>query len=208
LGSIINGFALPLKEEHKLFLTRTLIPLHKPACIGRVPSSHFLLTAQYQQQLLYCLTQYVEKDPKLAEMVRPPPSSPYSERTQIVRGLIKFWPQTNSQKEVVFLTELEEILEQTQLPEFTRVCEPLFKQISKCIVSPHFQVAEKALFLWNHEYIATLIKKTRNLILPIVYPALQANAEKHWNTFSPPPPSLTVVQDCARPQLQRAAPVH
>merc|ERR1719321_846650 len=28
LGSIINGFALPLKEEHKLFLERSLIPLH------------------------------------------------------------------------------------------------------------------------------------------------------------------------------------
>lgn len=29
LGSIINGFAIPLKEEHKLFLQRVLIPLHK-----------------------------------------------------------------------------------------------------------------------------------------------------------------------------------
>ena len=29
LGSIINGFALPLKEEHKAFLVRVLIPLHK-----------------------------------------------------------------------------------------------------------------------------------------------------------------------------------
>ncbi|KAG6779686.1 hypothetical protein POTOM_016080 [Populus tomentosa] len=28
-GSIINGFAVPLKEEHKLFLMRVLMPLHK-----------------------------------------------------------------------------------------------------------------------------------------------------------------------------------
>ncbi|GCC44334.1 hypothetical protein chiPu_0028536, partial [Chiloscyllium punctatum] len=28
LGSIINGFALPLKAEHKQFLLRVLIPLH------------------------------------------------------------------------------------------------------------------------------------------------------------------------------------
>lgn len=27
-GSIINGFALPLKSEHKQFLVRVLIPLH------------------------------------------------------------------------------------------------------------------------------------------------------------------------------------
>uniref|UniRef100_A0A0N5AC32 Serine/threonine protein phosphatase 2A regulatory subunit n=1 Tax=Syphacia muris TaxID=451379 RepID=A0A0N5AC32_9BILA len=29
LGSIINGFAVPLKEEHKTFLLRVLLPLHK-----------------------------------------------------------------------------------------------------------------------------------------------------------------------------------
>ena len=29
LGSIINGFALPLKTEHKQFLVKVLIPLHK-----------------------------------------------------------------------------------------------------------------------------------------------------------------------------------
>ena len=32
LGSIINGFALPLKAEHKQFLCKVLIPLHK-VCI-------------------------------------------------------------------------------------------------------------------------------------------------------------------------------
>lgn len=40
LGSIINGFALPLKEEHKQFLTRALLPLHKPKCMS-----------MYQQQV-------------------------------------------------------------------------------------------------------------------------------------------------------------
>ena len=29
-GSVISGFAMPLKEEHKIFLWRVLIPLHKP----------------------------------------------------------------------------------------------------------------------------------------------------------------------------------
>ncbi|GMF08086.1 unnamed protein product [Ambrosiozyma monospora] len=33
LGSIINGFALPLKEEHKIFLIKVLIPLHKAKSI-------------------------------------------------------------------------------------------------------------------------------------------------------------------------------
>jgi len=34
LGSIINGFALPLKDEHKNFLSKALIPLHKPKNIN------------------------------------------------------------------------------------------------------------------------------------------------------------------------------
>ncbi|XP_026662747.1 serine/threonine protein phosphatase 2A 59 kDa regulatory subunit B' eta isoform-like isoform X2 [Phoenix dactylifera] len=116
LGSIINGFALPLKEEHKLFLVRALIPLHKPKCI-----------AMYHQQLSYCITQFVEKDCKLADTV--------------IRGLLKYWPITNSSKEVMFLGELEEVLEATQPAEFQRCMVPLFRQLARCLNSSHFQEA-------------------------------------------------------------------
>ena len=115
LGSIINGFALPLKEEHKQFLQRALMPLHKPKCV-----------AMYHQQLAYCVTQFVEKDPKLAEPV--------------LRALLKFWPLTNSQKEVLLLGELEEVLELTQPAEFQAVLDPLFRQLARCLNSAHFQV--------------------------------------------------------------------
>ncbi|KAG6425462.1 hypothetical protein SASPL_115897 [Salvia splendens] len=156
LGSIINGFALPLKEEHKLFLVRTLIPLHKPKCLG-----------MYHQQLSYCITQFVEKDCKLADI--------------IIRGLIKYWPVTNSSKEVLFLNELEEVLEATQAPEFQRCMVPLFHQISRSLNSLHFQVAERALFLWNNDHIENLVKQNRKVILPIIFPALEKNARHHWN---------------------------
>ena len=45
--------------------------------------------------------QFVEKDPRLADGV--------------IRALLKFWPLTNSHKEVLFLGELEEVLELTQV---------------------------------------------------------------------------------------------
>lgn len=54
LGSIINGFALPLKEEHKLFLSRVLVPLHKAKSL-----------ALYHPQLAYCVVQFLEKDRNL-----------------------------------------------------------------------------------------------------------------------------------------------
>ncbi|KAL3813862.1 hypothetical protein ACJIZ3_015130 [Penstemon smallii] len=156
LGSIINGFALPLKEEHKLFLIRALIPLHKPKCLPT-----------YHQQLSYCITQFVEKDCKLADFV--------------IRGLLKYWPITNSSKEVMFIGELEEVLEATQSPEFQRCMVPLFRQIARCLSSSHFQVAERALFLWNNDHIENLIKQNRKVILPIIFPALEKNARNHWN---------------------------
>lgn len=43
------------------------------------------------------------------------------------------------------------------------------------------QVAERSLFLWNHEYIITLVAQYRQAVLPIVFGALEENANNHWN---------------------------
>ena len=55
-------------------------------------------------------------------------------------GLLKFWPKVHSPKEVMFLNELEEILDVIEPAEFQKVMIPLFKQLAKCVSSPHFQV--------------------------------------------------------------------
>ena len=44
-SSIINGFALPLKVEHKQFLNKVLIPLHKVRCLGLYHAQVFMLQA-------------------------------------------------------------------------------------------------------------------------------------------------------------------
>lgn len=159
LGSIINGFALPLKSEHKTFLKKVLTPMHK------VNIDHL---ANFHQQLSYCVTQFVDKDPQLA--------------VPVLGGLTKFWPVTNSAKEILFLNELEDLLELTQPAEFKVLLVPLFKQLSRAIGSPHFQVAERALFLWHNEYISGLIADHRSEILPVIFPALHVNSQSHWNS--------------------------
>ncbi|XP_043992676.1 serine/threonine-protein phosphatase 2A 56 kDa regulatory subunit delta isoform isoform X1 [Gambusia affinis] len=156
LGSIINGFALPLKEEHKMFLIRVLLPLHKVKSLS-----------VYHPQLAYCVVQFLEKDSSLTEPV--------------IVGLLKFWPKTHSPKEVMFLNELEEILDVIEPAEFVKVQEPLFRQLAKCVSSPHFQVAERALYYWNNEYIMSLISDNAAKILPIMFPALYKNSKSHWN---------------------------
>ncbi|XP_023850691.1 serine/threonine-protein phosphatase 2A 56 kDa regulatory subunit gamma isoform isoform X5 [Salvelinus sp. IW2-2015] len=156
LGSIINGFALPLKEEHKIFLLKVLLPLHKVKSLS-----------VYHPQLAYCVVQFLEKDSTLTEPV--------------VMALLKYWPKTHSPKEVMFLNELEEILDVIEPSEFVKVMEPLFRQLAKCVSSPHFQVAERALYYWNNEYIMSLISDNAAKILPIMFPALYRNSKTHWN---------------------------
>ncbi|KAK3877601.1 hypothetical protein Pcinc_017680 [Petrolisthes cinctipes] len=156
LGSIINGFALPLKEEHKVFLLKVLLPLHKVKSLS-----------VYHPQLAYCVVQFLEKDPSLTEPV--------------IITLLKLWPKVHSPKEVMFLNELEEILDVIEPNEFVKVMVPLFRQLSKCVSSPHFQVAERALYYWNNEYILSLISDNAQTILPIMFPALYKNSKSHWN---------------------------
>lgn len=40
----------------------------------------------------------------------------------------------------MFLNELEEILDVIEPAEFRKVMKPLFKQLARCVSSPHFQV--------------------------------------------------------------------
>ncbi|KAI0021889.1 protein phosphatase 2A regulatory B subunit-domain-containing protein [Xylariomycetidae sp. FL0641] len=156
LGSIINGFALPLKEEHKLFLTRVLLPLHKVKSLS-----------MYHPQLAYCIVQFLEKDASLTE--------------EVVLGLLRYWPKVNSTKEVMYLNEVEDIFEVMDPAEFAKVQEPLFHQLAKSVASPHFQVAERALYFWNNEYFCNLVSDNVEIILPIMFAPLYENSKGHWN---------------------------
>ena len=43
--------------------------------------------------------------------------------------------------QVMFLGEIEEILDVIDPTQFQKVMEPLFKNIARCVSSPHFQVS-------------------------------------------------------------------
>ena len=118
-----------------------MIPLHKPKCLGlyhaqvriffglEMVKTIFLFEFNYafvSSQLAYCVVQFLEKDSTLTQAV--------------ITGLLKFWPKTCSQKEIMFLGEIEEILDIIEPKQFVKIQEPLFKQIAKCVSSPHFQV--------------------------------------------------------------------
>ncbi|KAI8883664.1 protein phosphatase 2A regulatory B subunit [Backusella circina FSU 941] len=156
LGSIINGFALPLKEEHKLFLTRVLVPLHSTKSLSL-----------YHPQLAYCVVQFLEKDQNLTE--------------EVILGLLRYWPKVNSPKEVMFLNEIEEILDVIDVLEFKKIMCPLFTKLSQCVASNHVQVSERALYYWNNDYIVSLMADNVKEIMPIIFPTLYKTSKTHWN---------------------------
>jgi serine/threonine-protein phosphatase 2A regulatory subunit B' len=159
LGAIINGFAVPLKPEHLTFLEHTLLPLHKPHCLRL-----------YHQHLSYCTVQYVEKDPNTA--------------IRVLNGLIKYWPWTSSMKQLFFLNELEEVLELIGNEQQAQIQDKLFSLLRECLGSPHFQIVERTLFLWNNPSLVNsgcLSAQYAPSVLPYIYSPLYHQAHGHWN---------------------------
>ena len=89
----------------------------------------------------------------------------------------------------LFLTGVMEVLGKTCL-------KLIMGTLSRCVSSPHFQISERMLFLWNNQYLtssdALLGTTYTKEVLPLVIGALTANAGSeedvdtvgesgHWN---------------------------
>ncbi|KAK6159604.1 hypothetical protein DH2020_006918 [Rehmannia glutinosa] len=155
-GTIINGFSVPIKEEHRIFLTRVLIPLHRQKGMGA-----------YYKQLAYCVYQFVEKEPMLGVVV--------------VRGILRYWPMTNCEKEVLLIGELEELVENMGTEQYKILALPLCKQITKCLNSWNSQVAERALYVWNNERFVKMASEAIDDVFPIVVEGMERNLKDHWS---------------------------
>ena len=86
LSSVISGFGTPLKPEHQRFARKVLVPLHKVRGLQN-----------FNTQLLACMKNFLEKDKLLG--------------IDLINGLLKYWPITCPAKEVVYINEIEEVLE-------------------------------------------------------------------------------------------------
>ncbi|XP_028797549.1 serine/threonine protein phosphatase 2A 57 kDa regulatory subunit B' alpha isoform [Neltuma alba] len=155
-GTIINGFTVPLKEEHKLFLMRVLIPLHKTKGLQ-----------MYHRQLAYCVSQFVQKEPMLGGIV--------------VRGILRYWPVTNCHKEVLLIGQLEDLVENLDPDHYRKLALPLCTQITKCINSWNSQVAERALYVWNNEQFVRMASTAMVEVFPVIVQGMEKNLQWHWS---------------------------
>ncbi|CAL1398096.1 unnamed protein product [Linum trigynum] len=156
-GSIINGFTVPLKEEHKLFLMRVLIPLHKTKGM-----------MVYHRQLAYCVSQFVQKEPMLGGLV--------------IRGILRYWPITNCHKQILLISELEELVENISPDHYRRLALPLCTQVTRCLNSWNSQVAERALYLWNNEIFVKMATSAIEDVFPVVVEGMKKNMKWHWSS--------------------------
>ena len=94
----------------------------------------------------------------------------------ILTAMLKFWPITASKKELMFLNEVEEILDRIQSAHLTGESEmELFQRIASCINSPHFQVSERAIYILNNDIIVRFVSAKREVLIPVLARALIGN---------------------------------
>jgi serine/threonine-protein phosphatase 2A regulatory subunit B' len=131
LSSIISGFASPLKPEHQDYFNKVMVPLHRVKTLST-----------FNTQLQLCIKHFIDKETHLS--------------VPLIKTLLKIWPITNPAKEVVFLNEIEELLENNWSVVSGRFGEfgpKLIKRLLKTSQSMHLQAAERALLMLNSDTV-------------------------------------------------------
>uniref|UniRef100_A0A183C9Q6 GCFC domain-containing protein n=1 Tax=Globodera pallida TaxID=36090 RepID=A0A183C9Q6_GLOPA len=152
-------------------LLKVLLPLHRISSL-----EHFY------KALIDRVLQFIALDPSLTPAT--------------IDALLKWWPKTSGQKEIIFLEELELILGKAEDQRILReLIGKLFVQLAKCISSQHFQVkvfsifwqiclfpvSIKALHFWKNERILQLSKQNSAQIIKIIFDPLGEVAKTHWS---------------------------
>lgn len=127
-NSIVCGFALPIKAEHLHFLNHCLLPLHKLDGLNEFSSS-----------LTRCLLLFIARDANLSSTVD------YDSWTdaKILRGILHYWPRSNSQNEIILIDEIEKILQTMNGEQLGSVLPSLLHRFQQCLVSEKFLVRDR-----------------------------------------------------------------
>ncbi|EDQ92248.1 uncharacterized protein MONBRDRAFT_14768, partial [Monosiga brevicollis MX1] len=133
VGSIIKGFATPIRAEHRRAFFDVILPLHAAKSIN-----------PFASQLSFCVVVYLsEKDP---ESLVP-----------ALEVLLRYWPKTNSVKQLFFLNEVNDLLIECTDYAFQEVLPILLKMLQYALRSKHFQVAERALLIMQSSFSMYMI---------------------------------------------------
>ncbi len=100
----------------------------------------------------------------------------------IHKGIFKYWPWSCSVKQVLFLKELEEIIELLGADQLNQISKTLFTNLACCIDSDSVQVVEGKLFLWKNKDLVRSVCLSRlnaQKVLWIIYGPLYKKYSGH-----------------------------
>eukprot|EP00928_Gymnodinium_smaydae_P094800 TRINITY_DN8022_c0_g1_i2.p1 TRINITY_DN8022_c0_g1~~TRINITY_DN8022_c0_g1_i2.p1 ORF type:complete len:482 (-),score=103.90 TRINITY_DN8022_c0_g1_i2:96-1541(-) len=162
MGSIINGFSVPLKADNRDFLSKALLPLQRSKSLKN-----------FYPQFSFCMTQYVMKDISTAKT--------------IFMSVLRCWPHQVASKQVLFLNTIESVIDSmedtSEAEEWEDCMHNIFTLVGKCLRHPHFHVSERAHLMWSNDGFETLVKKMCKKVYPLVIPALVFAQNDHWNSI-------------------------
>jgi serine/threonine-protein phosphatase 2A regulatory subunit B' len=154
-GCIVSGFVSPLKQEHQDMLCKALLPLHRKKQLSG-----------YHRQLVHIISQFLTKEMSLGPTV--------------LAYLYRYWPKGHSQKQVLFLNEMQS-LSQALGTSFPPLFVDFCKKIAACIESVHFMVSERALAYFHLSSFVKLATAQAEDVFPILAPAIYRNSKRHWS---------------------------
>jgi serine/threonine-protein phosphatase 2A regulatory subunit B' len=102
----------------------------------------------------------------------------------LITGCIKYWPITCPGKEVIFINEIEEVIEllgSHSDTKFDQYGVKLLKQLLKTAQGMHYPAAERSLMLLNSDLMQRIVKANVTAAYPIVVKGLLRGSQTHWN---------------------------
>jgi len=117
-------------------LGKAIFPLH---------SASYTVLQDYHDELRKLVMIFMDKESKVIGPI-------------VVKKISHYWPHRDGPKQVLLITELEEILEhiemhQWELEEFHTARDELFLLLGKIINSENYQVCQRALKLWSNDFL-------------------------------------------------------
>jgi serine/threonine-protein phosphatase 2A regulatory subunit B' len=99
----------------------------------------------------------------------------------LLDGLMKYWPFANYIKEVLFLSELLEALEVTDLDKLQPYLNKIILRFIKAISSQHVSVRDRAISYFDNQFFVNLLSVYSRKIYPMMVPAISEIGDTHWN---------------------------
>jgi hypothetical protein len=152
---IVNGFKVPLLQEHVITFNTVFLPLHKCPYL-----------AMFHLQLVNIITAYAEKQKSLIG--------------NALRYILNIWPISPSAKEVYLMTEVSHLIEITAGEIPADIIMAITKRVARSSISTSFNLSERTMMMWQSDVFARTIAMSAPETFRIILPALYKTYKDHW----------------------------